>query len=89
MLNILFNFNVLLIKIVSQLKTQINMKITTHCLTFKTQKVRRNLLLHVAVFGLAFSWQTQAQTGDTCDDAIEITALPFSDSGNTSDYGNN
>ncbi|MDQ7918361.1 GEVED domain-containing protein [Mesonia sp. MT50] len=65
------------------------MKINTYFLPFKLQAVRKNLLLTLAVFGLVFSWQTQAQTGDTCDDPIEISALPFNDSGNTSDYGSN
>src|SRR5690554_2382971 len=43
-------------------------------------------------FGLlisAFSWQGMAQAGSTCDDPLMVTSMPFTDSGNTSTYGNN
>ena len=37
----------------------------------------------------AVSWQGMAQSGSSCDDPLTVEAMPFSDSGNTSTYGNN
>ena len=37
----------------------------------------------------ALSWQGTAQSGFTCDDPLTVTSMPFNDSGNTVNYGNN
>lgn len=45
--------------------------------------------LFLSLLMCAFSWQGMAQTGSTCEDPMVVSSVPFTVTGNTSDYGDN
>src|SRR5690554_3115654 len=51
--------------------------------------MKKFTFLFFAMLMFVLSWQGMAQSGSTCDDPLVVTSMPFTDSGNTSAYGNN
>lgn len=51
--------------------------------------MRKITYLFFSLLLFVFSWQGAAQNGATCDDPILVSSMPFTDSDNTSNYGNN
>jgi len=51
--------------------------------------MKKPLFFLLALFLSTLSWQTHAQSGSTCDDPLMVYTMPFTDTGNTSTYGNN
>src|SRR5690554_207811 len=50
--------------------------------------MKKFTFLFFTMLMFVLSWQGMAQSGSTCDDPLVVTSMPFTDSGNTSAYGN-
>lgn len=55
----------------------------------KNKLLKKGSVLFALAMFFAMPFSMNAQSGETCDDALVVSSLPFNDSGNTEDYGDN